>query len=193
MPAHKKTEVAAKYWELYSQGFSCADVAEIFGVRRSSVWKILKNHGYKLRELKRLPFLDFEGKRYTPNFAGYYRSTEREHNIFLHRVIWEKHYGQIPVGYDIHHLNGDKADNRIENLQCLLSAEHTRLHRPGKEYQFKPGCLSHNARAVRRTDTFEVYSSARQAACSVGRSSSAIQIALKNKTKSAGTYWEYAD
>ena len=34
----------------------------------------------------------------------------------LHRLIWEYHNGSQPEGV-IDHINGDKADNRIENLR----------------------------------------------------------------------------
>jgi site-specific DNA-cytosine methylase len=193
MPAHRRPEVAKKYWELYQQGFSCEDVGKAFGVGRNSVWKVLKNHGYDLRAKKLLPFIEFEGKRYTPDNDGYYRCTERDHNIFLHRVIWEQQNGAIPDGYHIHHKNGDKSDNRIENLECVTPSEHGTIHGFPEGYEFKPGQLPHNARAVRRLDTGEIYPSSRRAAAAIGRSQRAIWQAITNKTKSAGTYWEYAD
>ena len=93
--------------------------------------------------------------------------------------------------YDIHHINGDRRDNRIENLECILKAEHTRQHNIGKKRRIKPGQTSHNARAVRRLDTGEAYPSTRQAATTVGRCPGAIGQAIKKGTKSAGTYWEY--
>ena len=46
----------------------------------------------------------------------------------LHRMVWEFHNGPIPTGYDIHHINGDRADNDIENLQMLKEQEHGSLH-----------------------------------------------------------------
>jgi len=45
-----------------------------------------------------------------------------------HHYIWEKSYGKIPEGFVIHHINFDKLDNRIENLQMMLEKEHLKLH-----------------------------------------------------------------
>lgn len=46
-----------------------------------------------------------------------------------HRWIWEKHNGcKVPVGFHIHHKNGDKIDNRIENLELISASEHRKLH-----------------------------------------------------------------
>ena len=36
--------------------------------------------------------------------------------IMLHRLIWVLHYGDWPKG-EIDHINGDKYDNRIENMR----------------------------------------------------------------------------
>ena len=44
--------------------------------------------------------------------------------VFEHILVWEKHNGQIPLGHHIHHINGDKQDNRIENLKSMPSREH---------------------------------------------------------------------
>ena len=36
-----------------------------------------------------------------------------------HRIVWEKAYGPIPDGMHIHHKNGVRDDNRLENLECV--------------------------------------------------------------------------
>ena len=66
-------------------------------------------------------------------FKGYYRITsskEGNHNKKLHRLIWEDHYNKpVPKGYVIHHMNGIKTDNRIQNLQCVKHSLHSKFHR----------------------------------------------------------------
>jgi hypothetical protein len=40
--------------------------------------------------------------------------------VLEHRYIWWKHNNRkIPEDKDIHHINGDPSDNRIENLELV--------------------------------------------------------------------------
>ena len=39
--------------------------------------------------------------------------------IPAHRIIWEMHYGKIPEGMEIDHINHITDDNRIENLRLV--------------------------------------------------------------------------
>ena len=59
---------------------------------------------------------------------------ENGKRIFIdeHRKIMEEHIGRKLNRYEVvHHINGNKKDNRIENLQLMTLSEHSRLHQKG--------------------------------------------------------------
>jgi hypothetical protein len=57
--------------------------------------------------------------------TGYRQVTFRPKVYLAHRIIWEMHNGKIPDGYEVDHINANRSDNRIENLQLLSSYQNS--------------------------------------------------------------------
>lgn len=46
-----------------------------------------------------------------------------------YRKIYEVKNGKIPKGYEIHHIDGNRKNNSIENLICVSILEHYEIHK----------------------------------------------------------------
>ena len=72
----------------------------------------------------------YRGTVYWLQSTGRYFSSRDRVNgeRLLHRRIWADHNGPIPPKHSIHHKDHDWRNSDIQNLECMPSGQHTRMH-----------------------------------------------------------------
>lgn len=50
------------------------------------------------------------------------------HTKRIHHLVYEAFVGDIPAGYDVHHKDGNKQNNCVENLLAISENEHHTIH-----------------------------------------------------------------
>ena len=55
--------------------------------------------------------------------TGYRQIKVDGKNLYAHRIAFYMFHGRLPVGGQVDHLNGSKADNRVENLWEVTNRE----------------------------------------------------------------------
>lgn len=123
-----------------------SDLAKLFPERTmKSIYKKANKIG-----LKKTSEMEFQNRseskkrEKSSNWNGGFRNTSKGYRQVLcpnhprsessgyvmeHILVWEKETGvPVPENCCIHHLNGDKSDNRIENLCMMASGAHSSFH-----------------------------------------------------------------
>ena len=63
------------------------------------------------------------------DYLGYRRLNIDGRRVHEHIYVWEQQYQQpIPRGCVVHHIDMNKLNNSIDNLQLLTVGEHVKLH-----------------------------------------------------------------
>lgn len=148
---------------LYNDGKTTKELTKIYLVCDETILKCLKRNNVKLKKYKHtlearknisktaksnlrvgIKSNTWKGGR-NIDTRGYMRVYAPNHPnkiagnyVMEHRSVMEKDIGRYLTKEEIvHHINGNKLDNRIENLQLMTPSEHTSHHHKGFKHSEK--------------------------------------------------------
>ena len=132
--------------KLYEQAGSCRELARWLGVHHSTLRGHLIKAGIDLRTGYRAPKkVRYYGKDHynwkggiQMHSSGYIMEYAPDHPdatgnkgyVLQHRLVMERSLGRYLLPTElVHHKNGDKQDNHLENLEIKTRSTHMKLHK----------------------------------------------------------------
>jgi len=146
-----------KYYE--SNNVSLQGVADKFNISRPTVWQYMKKNGIKVdaqrtkigkkawntgltkaTDSRVIKYAKTKSKDYIKDGYKMVWSDTLNKSVREHHEVWYKNTGTWPNFNNkeqIHHIDGDKLNNKFSNLVLCSVSEHTRIHKSYEVLTYK--------------------------------------------------------
>ena len=115
--------------DLYVSGMSIPQICKEIGCTSGCVIPALKKAGIQTRSLSDAVHMAKAGRIY--NWGKGYQGicAEKNKRMPYHRYLMEQTLGRKLLRTEhVHHIDGNKENNSLENLVVMSKAEHAKLH-----------------------------------------------------------------
>lgn len=117
--------------------------------------------------------------------------------FLVHRLVWESFNGPIPKGYEINHINEEKTDCRLENLNLMTRKENNNWGTRNRRISEKMTNGKRSKWVIKLSLNNEIlhfYPSTAQVERELGYDQGYISNCCNGKYKTAyGFVWKYAE
>ena len=120
---------------------------------------------------------------------------KNKRTVRVHRLVAQAFIANPQEKSCVNHINGNKSDNRVENLEwCTHSENNIHSYRMLNRKSAVGVMIATNCRKVLCVETNKIYESIKEAARQTGALKGNISHCLSNKRNTAGGYhWRYAN
>lgn len=112
----------------YSRGMSMAAVGRKYEVSKQVVAKRFRRASIVTRPIVSRASQIFNGVKYYMANNGYFYCRSKGIQRLMHRAVWEHYNGPITGTGHIHHIDSDRSNNKIENLELVDQSSHMKKH-----------------------------------------------------------------